>query len=488
MIVVAADTIIGIIDIGKTNAKFALVDAQSRTELAVRTMTNTVLTTGPYPHFDIDLIWGFIKRSIRELNQEHAIQAISVTTHGACAALVDEDGNLALPVLDYEHDGPEVLAEKYAKSRPDFSTSFSPRLPAGLNLGAQIYWQQNSFPNEFKRARWIIPYPQYWGFRFSGVAATEITSIGCHTDMWNFQINDYSDLVVENGWREKLPAMLRANDVLGTVDASLADELGLGENIPVYCGIHDSNASLLPHLLDRKTPFSVVSTGTWVIVCSPGGDLKNLDKNRDCLANIDTFGQSVPSARFMGGREFSRLIMENDPQPTTRDIEHVLQKEIILLPSIESGTGPFPRAQEQWSQDKNKLSPEILYIVVSFYLALMTAECLKLSDGHGDIIVEGPFARNTHYLTMLSAATKNRICANSFNATGTSIGAAALVSMGNKSSSRHKHRVEYIYPDDTLGFQEYAQKWRLQNTQGTRHDQSNFDGPQTNVTLTGNPR
>lgn len=459
----AANTIIGIIDIGKTNAKFALVDATSRTEIAVRTMPNTVLMSGPYPHFDIDLVWDFIKTSIRELNQEHAIRAISITTHGACAALVDEDGNLALPVLDYEYAGPEELAEDYAKTRPDFSTSFSPRLPAGLNLGAQIYWQQYSFPDEFERTHWIIPYPQYWGFRLSEIAATEITSIGCHSDMWNFQTNDYSNLVIENGWRDKLPPMLGASDILGTVCKGLAEELGLGDDIPVHCGIHDSNASLLPHLLDRKVPFSVVSTGTWVIVCSPGGDLKNLDENRDCLANIDVFGQPVPSARFMGGREFSRLIKEDAPHPTTLDIAHVLREEIMLLPSIETGTGPFPQARAQWSHDKNGLSPEVLYVVVSFYLALVTAECLELSDGHGDIIVEGPFARNAHYLTMLSAATKNRICANAGSSTGTSIGAAALVSMGDKGTQRPKHEIEYFDPGDTQDYHGYVTKWRLEN-------------------------
>ena len=40
---------------------------------------------------------------------------------------------------------------------------------------------------------------------------------------------------------------------------------------PVLTGIHDSNASLLPHLIDRKPPFAVVSTGTWVIAMAIGG-------------------------------------------------------------------------------------------------------------------------------------------------------------------------------------------------------------------------
>jgi len=34
----------------------------------------------------------------------------------------------------------------------------------------------------------------------------------------------------------------------------------------VFCGVHDSNASLLPHLGSRQAPFTIVSTGTWVIL------------------------------------------------------------------------------------------------------------------------------------------------------------------------------------------------------------------------------
>ncbi|MCE3590562.1 hypothetical protein LXJ59_28655, partial [Escherichia coli] len=68
-----------------------------------------------------------------------------------------------------------------------------------------------------------------------------------------------------------------------------------------FCGIHDSNASLLPHLMTRSSPFSVVSTGTWVVLFAVGGQLDKLDQARDTLANVDAYGKAVPSARFMGG-------------------------------------------------------------------------------------------------------------------------------------------------------------------------------------------
>ena len=54
-------------------------------------------------------LWSFILDSLGALNREQPVDAISVTTHGVAAALLDADGDLALPVLDYEHDGPEQL-------------------------------------------------------------------------------------------------------------------------------------------------------------------------------------------------------------------------------------------------------------------------------------------------------------------------------------------------------------------------------------------
>ena len=44
---------IAVIDIGKTNAKVVLIDAESETQLATRSRTNTVLRDAPYPHADV---------------------------------------------------------------------------------------------------------------------------------------------------------------------------------------------------------------------------------------------------------------------------------------------------------------------------------------------------------------------------------------------------------------------------------------------------
>ena len=47
---------VGVIDIGKTNAKVALVDLDGLQEIGVLTMPNAVRQDGPYPHFDTEAL------------------------------------------------------------------------------------------------------------------------------------------------------------------------------------------------------------------------------------------------------------------------------------------------------------------------------------------------------------------------------------------------------------------------------------------------
>ncbi|TGV22654.1 carbohydrate kinase, partial [bacterium M00.F.Ca.ET.168.01.1.1] len=88
---------------------------------------------------------------------------------------------------------------------------------------------------------------------------------------WNPWTSDYSSLVDKMGWRRLMAPVRPAKDRLGPILPALARLTGLDPQTPVYCGLHDSNASLLPHLVSEQPPFSVVSTGTWVVSMAVGG-------------------------------------------------------------------------------------------------------------------------------------------------------------------------------------------------------------------------
>lgn len=443
---------IAVIDIGKTNAKVVLIDAERGAQIEALSRPNEVVRDGLYPHADVENLWDFILNSLAALQGAHGVDGISITTHGATAALVNETG-LVLPVLDYEHDGPEASRPAYAQVRPGFAETLSPPLPNGLNLGAQIFWQQEKFPSEFAAVTKILTYPQYWAWRLTGIAASEVTSLGCHTDLWSPEKNDFSSLVARRSWRPLFPEIRPAASVLGTILPDVAARTGLGADIPVTCGIHDSNASLVPHLARKDTPFSVVSAGTWTICMTVGGDTAGLDEARDSLSNVDAHGRPVPTARFMGGREFD-LLVPKIVEPSPEDIAAVIAAGIQALPSFVPGVGPFGGSKGGWSVDPDGLSDGARTAAASLYLALMTRECLGLCGLGQKIIVEGPLARNRLFCAALGRLSGVPVHASG-DSTGTSMGASLLFGGGSEAALG-----DPIPPLEYAGFDDYAARWR----------------------------
>ncbi len=412
-----------VIDIGKSNAKLVLVDPATRTVASVRTTANTVRTDGPYPHFDVDALWHWILDGLAEFARLAEIAAISVTTHGACFALVTGD-HLALPILDYEHDGPEAVHDAYRAVCGDFSETLSPDLPNGLNAGRQLFWLSRTFAGAFAETEAILPYPQYWVWRLTGRKVAEVTSLGCHTDMWAPDAGTFSKFATNEGWDRLFPPLVRAWDTVGTVTPDVARRTGLAAECRVVAGIHDSNASLLPHLLTRSLPFAVLSTGTWAIVLAPGGSIAHLDPARDCLANVDAYGRPVPSARFMAGREFG-LLAGGDAEPSDQDVARVVADGIMALPTFAPLTGPFGKAQGRWTVDPDGLTPGERAAAASLYAALVTETCLSLAGADGPVIVEGRFAQNRLFLAALAARIPRPLLVEP-DATGTLDGALLL--------------------------------------------------------------
>ncbi|MBP1807548.1 FGGY-family carbohydrate kinase [Rubellimicrobium aerolatum] len=442
---------IAVLDIGKTNVKVVLVDGDTLHEVAVRRSPNRPRTDGPYPHADVTAQWDFFLAALRDLATEGPVDAVSITAHGATAALVAGD-DLALPVLDYEFDGPDSLAADYDAERPPFAETGSARLPHGLNVGAQLHWLDQRFPEAFARATALLMWPQYWSWRLTGVLASEVTSLGCHTDLWDPWNARPSSLAVARSWDRLLPPLRRAGDVLGPIRPELAAATGLPNGTPVLCGIHDSNASLLPHLLGRESPFSVVSTGTWVVCMAVGAQPRTLDPARDVLVNVNALGDPVPSARFMGGREYETIRQGRSLAATDEDRAAVLRDGIMLLPSVERGSGPFPGRASRWTHDP--ATEGQTGVALSWYLGLMTATCLDLIGAQGDVVVEGPFAANPEFLSMLATATGRPVLASEGNASGTSTGAALLRSGHRPPEAARRHE-----PDPQL--RAYADRWSL---------------------------
>ena len=391
--------------------------------LAQRSRACAVLPGPPYPQLDLDGIWRWAVAALRELAAMAQIRCIVPVAHGAAAVLMGGEAPV-LPALDYEHPAPDACAGELAALLDPFALTGSPILPLGMCLGAQLHWQERSFPDAFARASDLLLLPQYWAWRLSGVRATEVTSLGAHTHLWRPAEGAFSGLVERRGWARLFSPMRRAWETLGPVKPEVAAATGLPRDCRVVAGIHDSNASYLPHLVARAGPFTVLSTGTWVIAMAAGAGIDRLDPAADMLANVDARGQPVPTARFMGGREVELVAGADALQaaagPTTSRRSWPPARWRCRASSPAAGRSSAGRGG---SSATRVPSPPGAPPCASLYAALIVDTMLDKLGSAGPVIVEGSFHRNAAFCGLLAALRPGQAIHATDDPSGTARGA-----------------------------------------------------------------
>jgi sugar (pentulose or hexulose) kinase len=394
--------LIAVLDVGKTISKLSLWSAAGE-QVARETRANARVDAGRYAALDVEGIDGWIAQTLRRFAREGRVGAIVPVGHGAAAAVV-RDGALAAPPLDYEEAIPE--REAYDSQRDPFSETGSPGLPQGLNLGAQLHHLERLHPGILAPPAQILPWPQFWAWRLSGVAASEVTSLGCHSDLWSPKRGAPSPLARRRGWAGRLAPLTSADTVLGRLTPEWVRRTALPSDVRVYCGLHDSNAALLaargfPEIAQNESV--VLSTGTWFVAMrSPADDglvdIGGLPEARDCLVNVDACGKLIPSARFMGGREIelltaglSRIDIKADQAALVAAAREVVKSGARVLPTFVPGVGPFSRQQGGWID--MPMAGAARRAAVSLYAALMADAALDLIGARERIVVEGRFAQ-----------------------------------------------------------------------------------------------
>jgi sugar (pentulose or hexulose) kinase len=447
-----------VLDIGKTNVKCHVLNNDGNT-VWMDTTPNSNAGIAPYPHFDVDADWDWLLHSARRIPARSKIAAINVSTHGAAAALLNSAGDLALPVLDYEYGGVEECAAAYQTLRPEFAATYSPRLPAGLNLGLQIYWLQERFPDSFATVRHVLMYPQYWVWRISGKAVTEVTSLGCHTDLWLPRQRQYSSLVDNLDIRHLLPPVVVAHESVGTISPGFAHETGLPAGCRVFAGVHDSSASLARYLYaGGDTRFAVVSAGTWVVSMNLGASLDVLAENKDMLANTSILGDPVPCARFMGGREVEEVCRLTNSELTDdcdlNDVQHLIDDRVFATPSFTGFGGPFPSAVGGISG-----SPGSGKALALLYMSLMIDYELDLLQSSRDVIFGSAAEKNTLVCELLAQLRpeQNILVADSVAATVTG---AWCLTRWDEPPPPQFDRYESVPPPGIRRLAEYRAAWR----------------------------
>lgn len=406
-----APSLTAVIDIGKTKTALVLVTADGEKVLERSRACAVVGSELGYSALDTAGTEAWLKAELAGLGPIAAsLRRIVVTTHGAAIAAL-RDGALLFPVPDYEWAGFDERPDELADAQ-DFAATLSPLLPCGLNVGVQLDWIERNHPRLLADADTLLPYPQYWAWWLCGVASSEVSSLGCHTLLWQPKAQSFSDWAQSRGWAQRFAPMRKAWETLGPIREELAAELNLPRGIQVHVGVHDSNACLARYL--RNWPrMTLVSTGTWVVVMAPGSSAAGLDAKLDQLGNVSVRGECVPTARFMGGRELGKLCAGADPSSASAELlVTLLQRGLRFTPGFERQGGPFAARKgeihldgraftlEQWAID---VPDDERATAAALYAALVTAWIVQRLGGFGPIVVDGPFARNPVIMEVIAA-------------------------------------------------------------------------------------
>lgn len=437
---------IAVFDVGKSNKRFLIFSDDLKPVYSEVKKIDEIEVDGLLCD-DAKSITLWMKNALLEALRRWRIKALSITTFGATIANL-RSGSLRLPVISYNQEIEGHIRDGFYR---EFGSPLELYMQTGtppygqlLNAGIQVYWIREKYPEAFREIDEILFLPGYLTYVLTGFKSYEVTSVGCHTYLYDVYKGGWSNVAEELNVDSRLPEMFDVWEPLGEIEHG-------GLRTLVTPGIHDSNACLLPYIASRRD-FLLASTGTWCVFMHPSGDFspKGEDLHRDVLYYIDAYRRPVRSSRFKGGFEYdyyTSIIRDRfkvNPEsitPETEIMEDILRRrEDFITPGLVAGSGQFQRSKARIIGEAFNRSAKEAYHLLNIYLAIESYVAISLITGgkNVDIVVQGGFARNNMYLAALSALfPKSRVLKAIFpEATG--LGAALCAKAALEGKKPHE--------------------------------------------------
>ena len=460
--------VIAIFDVGKTNKKRLLFDEQYR---VVDEQTETfaeITDEDGFPCEDLDRLTRWLRDSLADVlaNPAFEVRAVNVTTYGASFVHIDGNGQPVTPLYSYLKPFPETLHRQFFDAyggEVAMSRQTASPLLGNLNSGLQVYRLKYEQPERYAQIRHALHLPQFMSFLLTGQPHTDLTSVGCHTMLWDFDRQDYHEWVSLENISSKLPALFAGD---GVMMIALSENAGVPERIPVGVGLHDSSAALIPYLASFSdtspgdaSAFVLLSTGTWCVSMNPfnRSPLTDEELQYDCLCYLSYRGQPVKSSRLFAGHEH---------EGQTKRLAHHFglltdtYKSVAFDPTLihklrarhTAPTGDYqPDRQSSMkgslfgSRDLNQF---VTYAEAYHQLMLdiigqqlLSTELVLAGSPVRKLFVDGGFGKNPIYMNLLAAAFPSIEVYAASVAQATALGAALAI---------HQHWNEQPLPTDCI--------------------------------------
>ena len=438
--------VIAVFDIGKTNKKLLLFNEHYQVVFEQsRNLAETVDEDG-FPCEDLDSLSLFVFNTMRSIfsNPNFDIKAVNFSSYGASLVYLDENGKPLTPLYNYLKD--ELLEQFYSSygGKDDFAYKTASPVLGSLNSGMQLYRIKYERPELLKKIKTVLHLPQYLSYLISGKLVSDITSIGCHTNFWDFSKNEYHQWLIDENLLGKLAPIAASDERIKTSFEGHSFDSGIG--------LHDSSAAINPYLISFKEPFVLISTGTWCISLNPFNvsPLSKEELESDCLCYLQYKGTPVKASRLFAGHEHEQevnRIAEYYGKPKSRFEEMSFDKSLLALENIEMKDEDFSKQElAAFSSDAEAYHHLILNLIKK---QKRSTQLILNGSNVNRIFVDGGFSKNSIYMNLLSLMFPEMEVFAASMAQATAMGTALVV---------HQSLGDIPLPSDLIELKFYSGK------------------------------
>lgn len=383
--------VIAVFDIGKTNKKVFLWNTAFQIVFEKQQHFAEMVDEEGFACEDLSALQQWIVPTFTELCQmpEFEITGLNFSAYGASFVYVDRVGEPVAPLYNYLK--PVASPFPYADfgGEAEFARKTASPILGNLNSGLQVYAStfRDFWPEVFK----ALHFPNYLASLFTGKHISEITSIGCHTALWDFDLGQY------HTWVSAI------EDWLAPIATQAFLEI---DGIKYGFGLHDSSAALVPYLRSMQDEFVLLSTGTWCIAMHPFNDSPLTDDElaKDVLCYLQPNGKPVKASRLFGGHFHEEQVarMEKHFGGSYKDCR--FSNSVFALKPRASSVFECAFA----SRDLNDF-PDLASAYDQFMVDLVGQQIFSLNlllkeAPVKQLLVDGGFSQNEWYMRLLARA------------------------------------------------------------------------------------
>ncbi len=355
-----------VFDCGSTNLTVIAVTAGGAVRAsASRPSAPTPDPSGPdgWFTFDLDGLMRDLASACREvverLGAETAdLRALTVTTWGADGTVLDAAGNLLHPVISWQCDRTNPLADGFAEEVCDPYEAFALTGYQIFNFNTilKLIWLRRHRPECLDDAASFTMMPGLISHRLTGELTIDATAAG--TTM-------ATDLAART-WTERMlslagvspalfPRWVEPGAVIGPLTATAAEAFGLPAGLPVVAAGHDTQFAIAGS--GARPGEAVLSSGTWEILATRTAAPPLTREVHEAGIQIEldaVAGLTNPQFLMMGSGTLEWIRDRFYGEVTERSAAYGLMVEearglrpgsgeVTLLPSFVRGAGPTKR-------------------------------------------------------------------------------------------------------------------------------------------------